>query len=389
MEFPEDFYIKIEECLKNEKFIEILNKLGVNPKVEDVKEYIIDDLKGEFRGKKAIDIFFEVMDSYINNNELQRNESGLIEFNSVLPIKEEHQSIGIRTYGRYLGQDNKIYYIKEAEGLRGYAAGKKYRREGLYNPAMANAFFEFCGEKSSQGIPAIEKAPYYVIFSEDFKQKNEQIVSLKKFDYDYEYDENGNIKHKDIIKSIETYTRSVLQGQMSDEKIDEECRKLKLQYSIQETLKKIICSMDENFGNTSLLIKRNGDKIEEINLSPAYDMDLSFNLGKEFLSIDYTNQIFYRTTETGSNDLMDIITEFAQTIPGYKERLSEIINKFNNDYPNQIFETAYNNTKVDAFKNENLKEEYATFLVQRIAYVKKIVKKLSEKEQSKDETYKE
>ena len=50
---------------------------------------------------------------------------------------------------------------------------------------MANALFEFCGQKSANGIPSIDKAPYYYVFSKDFLNRNERLVSLHDIEYGF------------------------------------------------------------------------------------------------------------------------------------------------------------------------------------------------------------
>ena len=325
------------------------------------------------------------IDEYIKNSELIRYENGIVDINFMLPIKEDKKRTGFRNSGKHLGHDGKIYIVKQAEGLKYGVSGRKYSKFGKFNPIIANAFFEFCNEESAEAILALEKPPYYEILSRDFTKENQIMISLEDIDYDFKYDENQNISHEQIILALEQYIRDVASNKLTNEEIERECNKVKLQYAVQETLKKIICSCDQNLGNTSLLIEKNKDGKTDINISPAYDMDLSFNLGEEIIDGDiYQKSILHRTSKNGSIKLEDIAQEFANTIPGYKEKMQEIISKFNNNYVNAIFDTAYNNSKANAFKDEKLKKEYETFIVRKIAEIKGIIASISKLQMQKE-----
>ena len=57
-EFPKEFYNKLQEYFKNPKFVEILQKLGIDANYESIEEYISNELFGSVRGEFAINRFF-------------------------------------------------------------------------------------------------------------------------------------------------------------------------------------------------------------------------------------------------------------------------------------------------------------------------------------------
>ena len=79
-------------------------------------------------------------------------------------------------------------------------------------------------------------------------------------------------------------------------------------------------------------------------------MDLSFSLGKEIADYDNSGINYYRTSKDGKFDFYSIMKEFCE-IPGYKEKIEEFIQKFDNNYVSKIFEIGYKISKIKKFKN--------------------------------------
>ncbi len=387
----EEVIEQINSLLKNPEFLRVMDGIGLQADLESIKEYIKQNLFGKFRGIKAIEYFFNCIKEYMENEDFKRLDNGLIDAIFKLPLKTQKLERGLRSLGIYLGLDGFEYYIKKAEESQaldftmeiqeGKIQKRAIQKEGLYNPVIANAFFTYCGEQSTQAIPACEKIPYYLLFSKNILTRNQKTISIKKIPAEIKCDEQGDFRHHDIIEAIEQYMRGLLENKLSQEEINRECQKIKLQYAIQETLKKIICSMDENLGNTSLIISSDE---KSVNIFPAYDLDLSFRTGEKRLSIDeklVKKAITYRKTRDGKIGLNDIIKEFADEIPGYKERINEIINRFDGPYMDRIFEIAYNNSQVQDFNNPDIRQHYTSFLVARIAEIKSIMKSINQKEE--------
>lgn len=363
--------IELNICSENDLNGEILNK---------IKEYIENDMMGEFRGHSAIDKFLKSIEIYLENSDFERHNEGYINYNLVLPIANSTSREGLRVERDILGHDRKRYIVKLAEGFKGPISGFSNSKEARYNPTVAYALFKFLGAPCAKNLPACEKIPYFYIFSENFLKDNEKIYGIndeKFMDTELVIDENNNISHRHIMDGIE---ETIGKKGMTPDKTLSLCKKLKLQYAVQETLKCLICSMDQNLGNTSLIVTE-GKKgeIEDINISPAYDLDLSFSLGEEMLRGIPQSQIFYRTTQDGKIDLLSIINEF-KSIEGYKEALEEIKKKLNNNYIDQIFDIAYEESKVEMFKNKEFRDKFGSFIMRRVAIFKEACRETVERE---------
>jgi hypothetical protein len=393
MEFTEEVSQKLTEYLKQDDIRNICIKLGIflesntlEEMLENTKTYITEIMRGKFIKDSATDKFLNVIKYYLTNKDFERFigdeyiPNGFINSNIVLPVVGERKD-GFRASEDILGFDGKKYIVKNAEGLKSGAAGRKNARDARYNPTVAYAFFKLIGMPCARSLPACEKIPYYYIISENFLNENQKAYGLdseKFMDTEFIIDGNNNsITHKQIMDGIqETINKKDLP---LDKKILL-IKKLKLQYAVQETLKSLICSFDQNLGNTSLIVTEaeNGE-IEDINVAPAYDLDLSFNLGEEMLRGVPENEVLYRTTQDGKIDLLSIVNEF-KGVDGYKEAVGEIKNKLSDNYINQIFDIAYEESKVEIFKNKELKDKFANFIMRRVATFKEACKELVERE---------
>lgn len=388
MNFTQEQEEKIKQYLEMDRIDKILTKIGIYDfsatmvdKVEAVKTYISEDLMGKFRGDIATNKFLKSIEFYSNNNDFKRFHNdeyipeGFIDYNIALGAKREKLN-GFRMAGRICGPDGNQYIVKEAEGLKGDIAGKKNRRDGVYNPTVAYAFFKYLGQECAESIPACEKIPYYYTLSRDFLKPGQKMYSLEDDEFmksTLEYDSNNNIKHSHIMNGIEESIKSTYG---TSERTNEICKKLRLQYAVQETLKKLIKSMDENLGNTSIVITENEEgEMKDINISPAYDQDLSFLLGEEILGNGISNNIFYRTTDNGNVDLTSIINEF-QEIPGYTEKLQEFVGRLQGNYIDQIINIAVESTGVPAFNRREIKDKFGSFIMRRVAEFKEIYNNL-------------
>ena len=382
MVFSEGQIERINSYIGNEEFKKLcidLNICAENDKDDllgKIKEYIENDMMGKFRGQSAIEKFLRAIEIYLGRDEFKRDEDGYIDYNLVLPIGKLSRRNGLRVETDKLGHDRKRYIVKAAEGVKGNVSGLKNSKDAKYNPTIAYGLFKFLGEPCSRNLVAYEMAPYYYIFSENFVKENEKSYGLDDSEFigtKFFMDEKKNITHKQILDGIE---ETMSNKNLSSELI----KKVKLQYAVQETLKCLICSMDQNLGNTSIVIKQDENgQIEDANISPAYDIDLSFNLGEEMLRGIPETQVLYRTTQDGKIDLASLINEFKD-IEGYEEVLQNIRGKLNENYIDQIFDMAYEDTRIEKFNDKNMREKYGNFLMRRVAIFKEACRTTFERE---------
>lgn len=363
--------IKLNICSENDKPEEILEK---------VKEYIENDMMGKFRGETTTTNFLKSIEAYLKSKNFIRDEAGYIDSKLVLPIAKTAQREGLRTMKDVLGNDRKQYIVKKAEGYNGPISALNNSKQAKYNPTIAYSLFKFLEIPCARNLMAYEKFPYYYIYSENFLEENEKMYGLDNNEFmnvEFIIDDDNNITHKQIIEGIEN---TIKNKNLSQEKKISLTKKIKLQYAIQETLKSLICSSDQNLGNTSLIVKEGDNgQIEDMNISPAYDLDLSFGLGEEMITRMSQSQILYRTTQEGKIDLESIINEFKD-IDGYEQELEKIKNKLNDNYIDKIFNMAYEESKIEAFNNKELKDKFGNFIMKRVAVFKETYKKMNEKE---------
>lgn len=398
MNFTQEQEEKIKHYIKEDNSNKIFIKIGIytyetpiNDKIEAVKNYISEDLLGEIKGDYATNKFLQSIEFYSNNNDFKRFHNDeyipdeFIDCNLTLRSKDKIKG-GLRAKEKIWGPDGNKYILKEAEGLKGDVSGTKNRKDGVYNPTVAYAFFKYLGQECAESIPACNKLPYYYTISRDFLRPNQKMYSLedeKFIKYKFEFDSNNNLKHSQIMNGIEESIKSIYG---TSEKIDEIYKKLRLQYAVQETLNKIIKSMDENLGNTSIIITEDENgKMQDINISPAYDQDLSFLLGEELLGKGMFKNIFYRTTDNGNVDLASLMNEF-QEIPGYKEKLQGFVEKFQGNYIEQILNIAYESSNVPIFKSTKFKDKFGNFIMRNVAEFKEAYNKLERKREENNIT---
>lgn len=380
MDFSKEQIEKINSYIGNEKFKELCTQLNIGAKndtqeqlLNNIKKYIEKDMLGEIRGTFTIEKFLKAVQAYLDKGEFPRDEEGYINYKLVLPIGNKPIRKGLRVANDILGQDRKQYIVKMAEGFKGPVSGFENSKDAKYNPTIAYALFKFLNQPCARNLMSYETFPYYYIFSENFIKQNEKMYGLNDEEFvqtQLSVDEENNITHKQIMDGIE---ETVNKKQLSPERKLALIKKLKLQYAVQETLKSLICSMDQNLGNTALVVKEENGEIEDINISPAYDLDLSFALGEEMLTGIPETRVLYRTTQEGKNDLVSIMNEF-KSIEGYKEALEKIKNKLKDNYIDKIFDIAYEEAKVNALNSKKLRDRYGNFIMRRVAIFKEACK---------------
>lgn len=166
-----------------------------------------------------------------------------------------------------------------------------------------------------------------------------------------------------LERNIEMRYRNLLGNEKTKELLD----KLRLQYCKQEFMKLVMGPMDSNLGNTALILTNNGNpETPDIDISPAYDLDLSFNVAKELSASQKMDLL-----KTGDGQMANInsfIQEFKDLL-GFKEFLTEFYEKIESRHAaNEIVADAYQRTNFKFFYEND--EKYLSFLNQRFEQVR-------------------
>ena len=142
--------------------------------------------------------------------------------------------------------------------------------------------------------------------------------------------------------------------------------KIQLQYCIQTFLKLLIGPMDINFGNTAIVLTyENNSNLSSIDISPAYDLDISFRIADELI----TNNNLEQVCDMNGNPstIMSLVSEFKD-ITGFKEFLEGVVKKISsNDISKELLDDVYRRTNLEFFKKK--RESYILFLEKRFREV--------------------
>lgn len=384
---------KFLEYLKSKRAKEILAMLNVydgskslEENIESIKKYVCKTLSGEFIGKTALDNFLNSMDYYIENDDFKRFygdeyiPDGFIDYNISLRTKKVIKG-GHTLPIVILGPDKKEYFVKEAQGPIRDLSGIKHATEAKYNPTIASAIFEFLGEEAAKYTPGCKKPPYYYIYSENFLKPNQKSYTLLDEEFmkgSLNVNDKNDIKYNTIMKAIEETIRKNYGEEFTEEQMNAIIDKLKLQYATQITLKKLIFDVDRNLGNISVVITENEEgKVEDINISPAYDFDLSFLVGEELEHKEEIKRSYAQNKTDDKNiatDLKSVMQEFKFLVPGYQEKMNRLVDKFSGNYLDQIFDMACKISGVELFGEKRIKDKFGGFIMRRVALFKEACK---------------
>ena len=106
---------------------------------------------------------------------------------------------------------------------------------------------------------------------------------------------------------------------MNDTDYQQLINKISLQFCIQSFIKLLIGPMDDNLGNTAIVLTHNGS-IPSIDIAPAYDLDISFNVENELKNNKKIDEI--KDKNDNPSTIKSFINEFKD-IPGFKEFLEQ------------------------------------------------------------------
>ena len=357
-----------------------------NTILQNIKDYIwtyiINYKKEEFyNGAEKLIQFF---DSYKSGKEprfTQKGQGGLFDITEDLlysangyhiygkfkrpnSSQKIHSTNGFYSIGAYIGTDRAAYLGKRSMISKNLPVKKEIKKQVDYNSIVAQFAFEYFDQPVARYYLLEESTnPYNVILSKNFLQDNQELVHFSDL-YDGSESTDTYLGRIAMMESnIEMRYKNILGNEKTRELLD----KLRLQYCRQEFMKLVIGPMDCNLGNTSLLLtSKAGQDVPEIDISPAYDLDLSFNVAQNLASNG--NMRLMKTSDGKSANIHALIEDFRE-IPGFKDFLDYFYRRIDNKtVANEIVGNAYEKTNFQFF-SENA-EQYIDFLNNRFEQVR-------------------
>ena len=385
-----DQQIKILQKYLYEDWLKELNRIinmydesaDIDTQIEHIRKYIIifcnsnnDDIKD------TIYNFFDLLEHYKSKKyrEPIRDEQGLIiltksGFNSCNgyytgKIKSVKTGLGSGEYieGRFISTDRKEYIKKFSMDARGKMSEYNHHIQSRYNGVIAHEIFKYFEIQSASYLPAITKFPYYYVITENFLNDNQELITFDDCYINTTNEEDiasvqlRELHHSDIIRILKENITMRYKRNMTDISFSSLIGKLKLQYAEQEFIKRLIGLKDEKLGNIAIIKTSNGNELEvpEIDISPAFDLDVSFNFGAE-------TKMAQTRTDNGKVDIKSLIEEFSN-INGFKSFIDSIFYKIQDE--DQVIELILNNSYETShavfFLDEDNRRDYITFLKQK------------------------
>ena len=284
--------------------------------------------------------------------------------------KRAYATNGLYSFGSFIGTDHIEYLAKRSMTSKGLSASNEIRKQVDFNPIMAQCTFEYFNEPVAEYFLVHEKShPFRVILSKNFLKTNQELVHFKDLYSSNSYVADDTMdSYAGRMEMMESNISIRYRKLLSQDKIQKLLDKLKLQYCKQEFMKLVIGPMDCNLGNTALILTNNDDKeIPEIDLSPAYDLDLSFNLAQIMSSKG--NMSVMETSDGKDANINSFVSEFKD-IPGFEEFLAEFYKKIEEkNAPSEIVAKAIDRTNFTYFRENS--EQYIGFLNDRFEQVRK------------------
>ena len=369
---------KLKEYLNEEWFRDLNNKVNmydeeasIDEKIENIMKYIMYYCKTAFGDEKeAIDNFLDLLAHYKigEYREPIRDEDGLIElkksgFNSgnayyTGKLKPTTSRFGKGAFlnGILITTDRKEFLKKETMDSDGRMHTYKHHDQSRYNGTIAHEVFEYFGEESANYLPATTVFPSYYVISKNFLSENQELINFE----DFFHSESADT-HSDILKLLENNIRIRYKNNINEEEYNQLINKLKAQYIRQAFLKKIIGLGDEQPKNIGIVLTTDGEeiKVPEINISPAFDLDMSFNLEEEI-------RMRRIKTDNGQTDIKSFIEEFAD-FKGFREFMDMVTRKMEDEETaiETILDRSYEASKATYFLEEESRTDYKNYLKAR------------------------
>ena len=378
IEFNKEQENKLKEALTENWFKYLNSKVNmydedadIETKIGHIKEYIKYYCKSPDEDiQKTVEKFFGLLEDYEQKRyrEPLRDDKGLVNLldsgfnsgNAFYTGKIKLMQVGKGTFreGIYISTDGKEHIKKRTMDLEPQMNDFKHRKQLRYNGVIANQVFKSFGEESATYLPAIKFPPYYYIISENFLKENQELIT---FDDLYHEKDKECYKHSEILKLLEGNIRIRYKNSMDEKEYNELIKKLELQYSKQAFIKKIIGLGDEKIGNLGIVLTTSGEEMEipQIDMSPAFDLDMSFNIADEA-------NMYRITTDNEKNDIKSFVEEFKK-VDGFSDFITNVINimKKEDELIDDIINKSYEVSKAKYFKDEDNITNYKNYLKAR------------------------
>jgi len=272
---------------------------------------------------------------------------------------------GFYMLGSYLGCNHKIYLARNSMRSRQWPVSLEIAKEVDYNPLLAESFFNYFSQPvASYYLLRNKSKPFNEILTPFFLKDNQELIHLQDL-----YIEDGNNfmdTHTNRLNLLKDNLALRYKEKMDADSFQILIEKIQLQYCIQSFMKLLIGPMDINFGNTAIVLTHeNNSNIPSIDISPAYDLDISFRIADELMINNKLEQVC--DANGNSSTIMSLVAEFKD-IPGFKEFLEDVVKKISShDIPKEVLDDVYRRTNLEFFKEK--RESYILFLEKRFIEV--------------------
>lgn len=271
---------------------------------------------------------------------------------------------GLYLQESYLGSDHRIYLSKRSMKSKSLPVSDEIEKEVEYNSLLAESVFNFFSQPvASYYLVKTNSNPYTSIFTPNFLKDNQELIHLEDLvDEDY----NGAIDtHTDRLNIIISSLTKRYKDKMNDIDFQKMINRVQLQFCIQSFMKRLIGPMDDNFGNTAIVLTHNNSSVPNVDISPAYDLDLSFNVADEMARNNRMHQT--RAFDGNPSTISSLINEFKD-IPGFKVFLDNFVSKLVSvNVSKTILDDVYERTNLSFFKEKE--NNYMYFLNNRFLEV--------------------
>jgi len=271
---------------------------------------------------------------------------------------------GLYMQESYLCSDHKVYLSKKSMRSRALQVSRETMMEVDYNSLLVESVFNYFSQPvANYYLVRTNLSPYNSIFTPSFLDNNQELIHLS--DFVDEDKEDSLDTHSNRLNIIINSLTKRFKGVMNDNDFQNMINKVQLQYCIQSFMKLLVGPMDANYGNTGIILTHNNSSVPYVDISPAYDLDVSFNVATRLKNSGNLSEI--RDINGNSSTITSLIKEFKD-IPGFKEFLNNFVGRLlDHNAPKNILNNVYERTNLSFFREKE--ESYIKFLDKRFVEV--------------------